>query len=192
MGSQSYSVSELHEFIDYVSDKGLVKQATARNWRNAASRIFGILEESEQSDVRNIDIDSVCQRYVNLNGKEVKPSSLQTYRSRLKSAISDFVKYTDDPMSYRPGINQRSSRKKSEKESVASSSVQDKVEKIQNSQVLNVENDRTPTSSKSTYPIPIPLREDLIVQIIGVPFDLTEAEAEKIARVVKALGGGEN
>ena len=35
--------------------------------------------------------------------------------------------------------------------------------------------------------IPIPLRADLTVFIQGLPIDLTEAEAEKIARVVKAM-----
>ncbi|WP_278356274.1 MULTISPECIES: hypothetical protein [Idiomarina] len=191
MDSRNYSLSSLHEFIDYVSDKGLVKHATARNWRNAVSRIFGILEESEQGDVRKIDVDSVCQRYANLNGRDVTPSSLQTYRSRLKSAVSDFIKYTDNPMSYRPGISQRSSRKKSDKEPLISN-VKDKVEKAQNDPTPNIENAKTTFTSKSTYPIPIPLREDLIVEIIGVPFDLTEVEAEKIARVIKALGVGKN
>ncbi|MCH8492737.1 MAG: hypothetical protein LAT53_05830 [Idiomarina sp.] len=191
MSGKNYSVSSLHEFFDYVSDKGLIKHNTARNWRNAASRIFGILEESEQSDVRNIDIDSICQRYANLKGKEVTPSSLQTYRSRLKSAVSDFVKYTDNPMSYRPGISQRSARKKSEKELVVSNS-QDKNEKIQNESIQSNHAAQITTKSGSTYPIPIPLREDLIVQVIGVPFDLTELEADKIARVVKALGVGKN
>lgn len=191
MGAQNYSVSSLHEFLDYVSDKGLIKHNTARNWRNAASRIFGMLEENEQSDVRNIDIDSICQRYANLNGKDVTPSSLQTYRSRLKSAVNDFVKYTNDPMSYRPSINQRSTSKKSEKEFVISN-FQDKAEKVQTDPFLNIGNAQTIPISKSTYPIPIPLREDLVVQVIGVPFDLTEVEAEKIARVIKALGVEKN
>ncbi|RUO20125.1 site-specific integrase [Aliidiomarina haloalkalitolerans] len=190
MSGQNYSVSSLHEFLDYVSDKGLIKHNTAQNWRNAASRIFGILEESEQSDVRNIDIDSICQRYANLKGKELTPSSLQTYRSRLKSAVSDFVKYTDAPMSYRPSISQRSARKKSEKEHVVSNS-QDKIKKTQNESIQSNHVAQL-TKSESTYPIPIPLREDLIVQVIGVPFDLTEVEAEKIARVIKALGVGKN
>ena len=191
MGDQNYSVLSLHEFLDYVSDKGLIKQNTARNWRNAASRIFGILEDSEQGDVRNIDIDAVCQRYANLKGKEVTPSSLQTYRSRLKSAVSDFIKYTDAPMSYRPGINQRSSRKRAEKEPQTPENP-NKTDRIENESIQSNQVAQTTTRVESTYPIPIPLREDLIVQVIGVPFDLTENEAEKIARVVKALGVGKN
>lgn len=191
MGGQKYSVISLYEFLDYVSDKGLIKQSTARNWKNAALRIFGILEESEQSDVRNIDIYSVCQRYANLKGKDVTLSSLQTYRSRLKSAVNNFVRYIDDPRSYRPGINQRSTRNNREKDSLVSED-KGKNEKIRSESIQSNVTDQTATSTASTYPIPIPLREDLIIQLIGVPFDLTEAEAEKIARVVKALGVSKN
>lgn len=36
--------------------------------------------------------------------------------------------------------------------------------------------------------IPIPLREDFTARV-HIPLDLTEAEAEKIARVVKAYAG---
>jgi hypothetical protein len=35
--------------------------------------------------------------------------------------------------------------------------------------------------------IPIPLRHDLIVRVLGVPRDITEQEAEKIGAVVKAM-----
>ena len=34
---------------------------------------------------------------------------------------------------------------------------------------------------------PIPIREDVTVRIFGLPVDLTVAEAEKIARIVKAM-----
>jgi hypothetical protein len=35
--------------------------------------------------------------------------------------------------------------------------------------------------------LPIQIREDLTVQIAGIPHDLTREEAEKIARVVLAM-----
>jgi hypothetical protein len=34
---------------------------------------------------------------------------------------------------------------------------------------------------------PIPIRENVVVRIHNLPFDLTAAEAEKIANVVKAM-----
>jgi len=34
---------------------------------------------------------------------------------------------------------------------------------------------------------PVPLREDLIVYLQNVPLDMTQAEARKIAAVIKAL-----
>jgi hypothetical protein len=38
---------------------------------------------------------------------------------------------------------------------------------------------------------PIQIREDLVVRIYPIPHDLTEAEAEKIARIVRALAAPE-
>jgi hypothetical protein len=35
--------------------------------------------------------------------------------------------------------------------------------------------------------LPIQIREDLTVQIAGIPHDMTKAEADKIARVVLAM-----
>jgi hypothetical protein len=34
---------------------------------------------------------------------------------------------------------------------------------------------------------PIQIRENVVVRIQGLPFDLTQAEAERIANVVKAM-----
>jgi hypothetical protein len=39
--------------------------------------------------------------------------------------------------------------------------------------------------------LPIPIRENLIIQIQGLPFDLTPAEANKIANVVRAMAASE-
>jgi hypothetical protein len=38
--------------------------------------------------------------------------------------------------------------------------------------------------------VPVQIRPDLTVRIQGLPHDLTQAEADKIARVVLALCGG--
>ena len=35
--------------------------------------------------------------------------------------------------------------------------------------------------------IPIPLREDLVIRIFGLPIDLSQEEARKVAAVIMAL-----
>jgi hypothetical protein len=35
--------------------------------------------------------------------------------------------------------------------------------------------------------LPVPIRADLTVYVQGLPFDLTEAEAKKIATVIQAM-----
>ena len=182
MTGQNYSLEGLYSFIDYIIDKGLVKTATAKNWKNAASRLFSISDAAETGDLRKIDVDKLCRRYANIKGKDATRGSLNVYRSRLKSALKDFVKYTDDPMKYSPGISERASRSKKSNSTTS-----------KNVEVKHKENRNTTHGQKFSDPdpgfvsFPIPLRKELTVEIVNLPFDLNELEAEKIAAVVKAL-----
>ena len=36
-------------------------------------------------------------------------------------------------------------------------------------------------------PVPVPLRSDLVVLICNLPVDMTEAEADKLVRVIEAM-----
>ena len=184
MSNPDYSKDSYFDFIDYVSKKGLIKQATARNWKNASIRLLTILEEDESQDLRKLDIDALCTRFMNLE-KSVSPASMQVYRSRLNTAISDFIAYKDNPMGYKPGIAQRSSRKKSSKEASNSSSGKSKISNNRGSVEQQNHHDQGDKSKGITFPIP--LRANLVVEIKHLPHDLTAQEAEKISMVIKAL-----
>jgi hypothetical protein len=43
------------------------------------------------------------------------------------------------------------------------------------------------TNLSQTHSLPIPLRSDLTVFVHGVPFDLSKAEAKRIANVIMAM-----
>jgi hypothetical protein len=57
------------------------------------------------------------------------------------------------------------------------------------SPVLDVSRPSTPAVSgpMASSILPIPIRADLTIYIQGLPFDLTEAEAKKIASVIQAM-----
>lgn len=38
-----------------------------------------------------------------------------------------------------------------------------------------------------TTAIPIPIRRDIVVKVLGLPFDLSKAEASKISNVIMAM-----
>ncbi|CCV15715.1 hypothetical protein [Mesorhizobium sp. STM 4661] len=174
----------LLEFLDYLAKKGLMNKATANARKAAANTVLSILDSNEAEDVTIIDIDQLFARYANLAGSKYKPESLNVYRGRLKAAIEDFKNYQNNPMAFRPSI-QSNGRKVTERSRVGQG---------------ETAADRSisrPTASVSSPPpasvsiLPIPIRPELVVHIQGLPYDLTPAEANKIANVIRAMASTE-
>jgi hypothetical protein len=171
--------ADLLAFLDYLADKGLMARATVTARKVAANRVLGILSGAEASDVTALDLNEAMRRFGNLQGKDFTPASLQTYLSRLRSAVDDFKTYLDNPLVFRPRVQQRERRRtEGKKEEVSGTSEEASV---------------APTSrAHASAPLvssvlPIPLRADLTVYVQGLPFDLTDAEAAKIANVIRAM-----
>jgi len=187
--SNGYSASEFIEFIDYLADKGLLKKATASARKAAASAFLDILDDDEKVDIRAIDLDSLAMRFANIQGSKFTPQSLTTYKSRYNSAYKDFISYRENPLGFTPNISQRKKRGKSSSTSTSSSNPIETVSKKPAKMMpgFSAPPTVTPDLSGETIIFPIPIRKGVIVKVAGVPVDLTEAEAGKIADVIKAL-----
>jgi hypothetical protein len=167
------------EFLEYIEKKGLMAPATAQARRVAVNKVFAILDDNEARDVTALDLDEIMRRFSNLQGKDLTPESLRTYKSRLKSAISDFGSYVENPLAFKPTVQTR------EKKTAARNDPPEQREP-------NAESSRTDQPSYQTGPmagsiLPIPIRAGLTVYIQGLPFDLTAGEARRIAGVVTAM-----
>jgi hypothetical protein len=171
------------EFQDYQADKGLLAKATAAARKAALGKVLGVLPPEEAEDITKIDLDDVMIRFHNLEGRAYTPGSMTTYKSRVRAAIEDFESYLANPLGFRPSISRRDKPSKSDKKSYPpapkSSEAPDTATKT-----------ATPTFDAANI-LPIPLRSDLVVRIQGLPFDMTAAEAKKIANVVLALAATE-
>jgi hypothetical protein len=177
------AVTDLEEFLAYLGKKGLLTPAAASSRRAAVGKIFAVLTQDERGDVFAVDIDSTINRFVNLHGKKYTPGSVQAYASRLRASIDDFRRYVEDPVNFK--ISGSSGAKNGK---VAPQG--QKKGKSPNSSALHAP---IPSSAmQNASPIqeavfPIPIRENLVVKIYGLPFDLSEGEANKIAAVIKAM-----
>lgn len=175
------SLNKFLEFLDYVKDKGLIKGSTAAGRRSAAEKVFvPILGEQEREDVTSVDLDDVMNRFNNLEGKNYTPGSLYTYQSRLKSALDDFELYVSNPLGFRSGTQSRERRVKTKDDERPS----------QESKTVGQPDtgvSRHSAGALSSSIMPIQLRQDLVIHIQGLPFDLTSAEAKKLANVILAL-----
>lgn len=198
MSERDYSLTGLNKFLDYALDKGLMKKETASGRKRAANQILGILDEHELHDLRQVDLETAASRFANLQGSNFKPSSLQVYVSRTKSAVQDFISYVDDPINFKSSVNVRGGsgnggskknqqKHKDTKKNAPSTSSQPPDHHTSASAQGTAPNTHGAATIPGTLVFPVPIRADLVVNISNIPSDLTELEAAKIAAVVKAL-----
>jgi len=178
-----YSRDALMKFFGYLASKGLVNSNTVAARKAAANKMLTVLDENEASDLRNLDLDKVATQFFNLHGKEFTPDSMVTYKSRLKSGIDDFIKYTTNPASFKPDAPRPRSPNKGD-----------------NPDAKNVNGSGEPNSNRNggrdfqsnETAFPIPVRPGLVVKLVGLPSDLTKKEAQRIANVVLAFANVED
>ena len=175
-----YSGKELIAFLDYMLDKGLGKPETIKSRRISCGRVFDTIGEQDLQDLREVDVDHIMVRFQNLEGPKFSPGSLNSYKSRVRSSISDFLRFREGPTAFK-AVGQRKSRTPSAQTS-----------NVQSSLSVHAEPERQ-TSAKpvnlASYGLefPISIRADCIVRLAGLPFDLTKSEAQRIANVVLAM-----
>jgi hypothetical protein len=181
MDGQARSREALVDFHDYMADKGLMEKNTAQSRKAAVSKLLGILDEVEARDVTALDIEDVISRFQRLHGRDYTPASLTSYKSRLRSALDDFLSYLSNPLAFRPSVQIRArARVRISKEEQGDSSGARADRRAEPARVV-------PLPAAAGLIVPIPIRPDLTVHVQGIPFDLTEAEARKIAAVVTAM-----
>jgi hypothetical protein len=181
--STNRSRDDFLRFLAYLGDKGLIPLATASSRRATAGKVTAILSDDEAADVTALDLDDVMRRFDHLNPHQYTPGSLQAYKSRMKTALDDFRSYCENPLNFRPSGQQRTKVKPSNGE---------QQKKPIRGRVKTNDASATATPSVSlpnVTVLPIALRAGLTVQIAGLPFDLTAAEAKKIANIILAHGG---
>jgi hypothetical protein len=180
MNTKDYSLDAFNRFMDSASKKGLYNKNTAQSRKAAANKVLGVLDESELVDLRSIDTDSVFDRFQNKEGSSYTPDSLQVYKSRLKSALADFLTWVENPAAFRPSGSQKSKGN-------GSRTAPERAKPAASPATFSVQPPAVPHhDSPQNLIIPVPLREGLTVRISNIPADLTEAEATRLAAILKA------
>lgn len=175
-----YSREALLSFIDFAGDKGLINKNTAASRRVSVSSMLSILDEQEAADIRSIDIDQIERRFHNLYPTKYSPESLRVYRSRLKSSLEDFLRFKESPTAFKSSAGPKNGQRPPSKKPADTP-------EAANLPALTQQQPTTVNPARPTINIPIPLQGSCVVTINGVPVDLTEQEAKRIANVVMAL-----
>lgn len=174
------SLPALLSFLEYLGSKGLMPRNTVGGRKAAVSKMLGVLDPEETGDVTALDLDRVMTRFVNLEGKNYTPDSLTVYRSRVNASINDFIAYLQNPAAFKPSGSGKKAKQESAKKGAAP--------KVDSPAMHHEPSPRIESGHMASANVfPIPIRPDVVVRIHGMPFDLTTAEADKIANVVRAM-----
>jgi hypothetical protein len=176
------SIKALSEFLDTLGERDIVKRATAQSWKASALKVLSVITGEESKDVSILDADAIIDRFVDSFGLTYRPDSLSSYKSRFRRVMEEFRKHLINP------------------QSIESSSVSHPFD----SSTRSGNHGGRYFGADASYPesngrrsielehtadiISIAIRPDLTVYIRGIPFDLSDVEARKIAAVVTALG----
>lgn len=175
------SLEALLSFLDWTADKGHMAKNTVGGRKAAVTAVLGVLDPEEKGDVTAVDLDGAMTRFINLHSKKYNTSSLNVYRSRTNAALKDFERWLNDPLAFKPQSG-KIDKKNSGKSAKTQGPVAAKEHHAEHQPPGVVS-----AAQASANVFPIPIRENMVVRIHGLPFDLTRAEAEKIANVVKAM-----
>ncbi len=170
--------ADLLTFLDFLGQRGLIPPNTASARKASANKVLAILSEEEASDVTLLDLERLFTRFGHLHKGDYSPESLLTYVSRTRTSLDDFKRYCDEPLNFRPkGSGAARGR-------VANGKPKPVANTVAETEMGNRPSDPIPTHAVQVLPISI--RSDLIVKIAGLPHDLTQSEARKIANIVMA------
>jgi hypothetical protein len=175
-----YSISAFRRFLDTLHEASDINEATARNLKSTSnlllsSYVDGIFTD-ETDDVREIDTDKLINEHFKDAITQPSSSTLQVYKSRYTSSLDKFLDYVDGD----------SSMNNDHEESVEQAPLRARRKRVPRdfSQPVSVLNGVV-RGDTETIDIPIPLRPGVILTLPGIPTDLTNEEAERIASILK-------
>ena len=177
MSEPTCTAEGLLEFLKKSGMTGRINPATARSRRTAAEQLLSQLTEEEAGDLRLLDVDRLCLRFHKLQGSSIRPETLKLYNARLKSSLTDYFSWLDDPEGFvSVGSESRPTRRQAEASRGR-----------QNAEDQALEEIRLGVPERPAEILPIPIRPNRVVFIQNLPLDLSQSEARKISRVVTAL-----
>lgn len=104
------TIDELKVWLRAMSDRGVYGSAAARVRATAVEQLTTVLGEGEPKDPAWLleNIDAVTNRWATKN--HANPDTANTYKSRAKSTLAEFLDYVEDPSRFRGPRSRRAQR----------------------------------------------------------------------------------
>lgn len=174
----------LQEFLSWAGRTGEMNPTTADAWAVACRRVLGVEEDPEGVNLRSLDVEGVASRFENLNRTKFTSGSMATYKSRFASAVAAYLAWLDNEP-WKP-----TSRKASRPRSPRPAGSDDASEsKGGGADLVQATPPPAHPAGALVVTYRVPLRPDLMIEV-GLPTDLTVADADRLAGFVRALAFG--
>lgn len=177
MADEPYTAERLLAFLRAAPEQGVLNPAVARSRVNACDQLFTVLTDDERADIRRIDVDRLAGRLHKLEGSTVRTEVVELYRGRVHEALVDYLAWLANPRTFAT-ISGHALRRD------ARAVVQ---EGTSAEETRALEDIALATSNRRKDYLSIPLRDGVTVYVTSLPLDLDRGEAERIARVVRAM-----
>lgn len=102
MEVQKRDLEGLVEFLNFAKKSGYVVAATGDNRIRIAKEVLTTVPNIQTTDVTQLDIDDIFNRYATLMASKLPATTLQGNKSHFKSSIREFSTYLTDPVHYKP------------------------------------------------------------------------------------------
>ncbi|KXK54060.1 MAG: hypothetical protein IPM61_09610 [Chlorobi bacterium] len=174
--NNTYSLEALLGFLHHASQRGLMPTATATALTVAARSVLDVLEAKEKNDLRTADLERAIKRFNAKRGNDFNPASLKEYGQRTRRAVEHFLRWQEDPANF--SVKTRVTKKQMREQGAEqkASALLDGI------QARKREGERT-----GGYATSVPIRPGIVVELCNIPYDLTNAEAERLAQFVRML-----
>lgn len=177
---------DLVEFWNWAAQRGEMGGHTARALRSACKEVLTTVEPDswETLDLRALDAESLCQRFVRLKaGSNFKPDSLTAYQQRFRRALGSYLDYLEAPdkWQYRPESPSSPTKETGKARKPKTSARRGQSKPRSGSEGVDPNDPQM-----LTYPFPVRPWGGLVVNIT-LPADLTRQEAKRLAAFVESL-----
>jgi hypothetical protein len=172
-------------FLDWAARTGELSANTAAGYKTAVTRVLEIDGEAwADTSIRELDVSRQMDRFARLRASRYNPTSLRTYGNRLSAAVTHYLKYLDDPATFRAAHPGTPRAKVSDKAKAARLTARDGSGSGIGADIASTSAGRTTSGDLVQYPFPI--RTGLMAYI-SLPRDLSRTEAQRISAFVASL-----
>ncbi|WP_368874035.1 hypothetical protein [Proteus mirabilis] len=152
------NVPTKEKFIEFVENLDALGVLSERTTGNIKIVVTALSDSIPNEQLATEwDLQEILNKF--REGVDIKDETARTYLSRFKSAVDKFIAHTNGE-ELKPVVKRKPAQKKK---------IEEEVEVVK------------------TFSLPIPLRENLIVNVDNLPRDLSEEEADRIATIIKSF-----